>query len=541
MPTIKLLDSNGRTIDTIWQKQGETIAASLRRMSYHDSYPCGGRGSCGKCRCKVTEGVMEPVEEEKRMLTEEELAAGIRLMCRAVFESDGALILPEKEVAIESEEVTVRQRKSYSVKEKEVHKEITGDRLAENENSQRENVVLYDVAADIGTTTIALMLIGHETGERISSSTMNNSQRIYGADVLSRISAANGGALQELQRLVWQDVQDGMDRLTDRAGTEGRVVRLVVSANTTMEHLFAGDSCETLGCAPFTPVSLELRRKKGREWYSDVRDTYAELDVVLLPGISAFVGADILSGMYKCNMMKSRKPVLFLDLGTNGEMVLKTESGYLATSTAAGPALEGANISCGVPGVAGAISSISRMGSCTVIRTIKNKPPVGLCGTGVLELVYELMKSGIVDRNGNLELQYREQGFPVMDGKMEHPFYFTQEDMRQFQMAKAAIRSGIELLLQEGGISASAIDKVYLAGGLGYKLNVYKAAGIGLIPSALREKTYAVGNTSLEGAVKYLRKKKAPLQLEEMRTQTKEMNLAVHPGFEEYYYRYMEL
>lgn len=533
MPTIKIIDSTHKTINEILQQPGETVAAALKRGGYSISYPCGGKGRCGKCRYLAAEGETILSPEEKELLTREELERGVRLLCCSGFLTDGAICLPEevmqKEAQIESVGIAGKRRSDSTAAEPE-----TEDRPEEGTEQ-----AVFDVAADIGTTTVALALVCRRSKEVLAERTFNNSQREYGADVLSRMEAANAGHLEELQKLIWRDILEGIEGLVNSSGRTGNVGSLVISANTTMEHLFAGDSCETLGKAPFTPVSLDLRRRKSRDIYPEVPRRYADMEVILLPGISAFVGADIVSGMYECGMRESGKPVLLLDLGTNGEMVLGTKEGYLATSTAAGPALEGGNISCGVPGVAGAISSISMMGSRLVVHTIKNQSPIGLCGTGVLELVCEMRKMGIVDEGGAFSGKYRETGFPVARDAVGNDIVFTQQDIRQLQMAKAAIRSGIELLLKEAGLSSSDVDKVYLAGGLGYKLNVYKAAGIGLIPPSLKAKTTAVGNSSLSGALRFLRETDASEKLEELRQKTKEMNLAAHPGFETSYYQYM--
>lgn len=517
MPAIRLTGYDTKEYGQILQKPQETLGEALRRAGYPVEFPCGGRGTCGKCRCQVVAGRTELSEEEKKLLTKEELERGERLLCRCVFLTDGAVRLPESSGAIAGASLMGRTTRTGQEPSAEAGRD-------------------YEVAVDIGTTTIAMALRECGSGQVTEAITKNNSQRCYGADVLSRVAAAKEGHQKEMQMLVWQDVLAGLDTLM--AGKNGRVRRMAVAANTTMQHIFAGDSCEGLGAAPFTPVSLALRRYTGAELYPKIPQEYANLEVILLPGISAFIGADIVSGMYACEMVKSSKPVLLLDIGTNGEMVLGDENGFLATAAAAGPALEGAGISCGTAGVAGAVNSVSLLGNRMVMHTIGEKKPVGLCGTGVLELAYELVKQGIVDKTGTFQENYRENGYPVAvtaDGKQ---LAFTQEDMRQLQMAKAAIRSGIELLLTEKGLSPEEVSAVYLAGGLGYKLNAYKAAGIGLLPVKLRDKAVAVGNSSLSGALKYLEQSEDD-KLKQLVERTREMNLAAHPGFESLYYQNM--
>lgn len=524
MPNIKLTDFDKKEWKEIVQQPGETLGHALQREGYPVEYACGGRGICGKCRFRVIEGETAVSVEERRILTKEELERGERLLCRCVFLTDGAVFLPRAQGEIAGSALPSGAR------------EQKWETAPECPNIRRRIDDGYEVAVDIGTTTIALALRDCRSGQMCATLTRNNSQRSYGADVLSRITAANNGHLKELQTLVWRDIIAGMDALLE--GKNGGVRRLAVAANTTMQHLLAGDSCETLGQAPFTPVSLKLRKQSCRTLYREVPERYADMEVILLPGISAFVGADIVSGMYECRMAQSRKPVLLLDIGTNGEMVLGDEKGFLVTSTAAGPALEGAGISCGVPGIEGAVNSVALLGSRLVVHTIGGKKPVGLCGTGALELAYELLKQGIADETGTFRGQYRETGYPIVSASDGRQLVFTQEDMRQLQMAKAAIRSGIELLLAEKQLSPSLIDKVYLAGGLGYKMNVYKAAGIGLLPMELRDKAAAVGNSSLAGALRYLAKGEDG-ELERLVQLSGEMNLATHPKFEDSYYRYM--
>lgn len=389
----------------------------------------------------------------------------------------------------------------------------------------------YDAAVDVGTTTIAMALVNRQGGIG-SALTKNNSQRKFGADVLSRIRYANAGNAEELKHSVWHDIIEGIDELK-KHGVQ--IKRLVISANTTMEHLIMGDSCAGLGTAPFTPATVKLREQRLCSVWSNVPEGCEDTILTVLPGISAFIGADTVMGMYALGMEELRENSLFIDLGTNGEMVLSGKSGFLAASVAAGPAFEGGNITWGTPGIDGAVSGISLPGGRTVLQTIGDIPPVGICGSGVLELAYEMIKNGLADRNGNFIEEYRVNGFPVAKTADGREIVFTQSDMRELQMAKAAVRSGIELLMEEKGLMQKDIGQVYLAGGFGYQVNPYKAAAIGLLPRELRDKTKAVGNTSLQGAIRYLSEKNAANHLKQMIAAASEINLANHPAFEERY------
>ncbi len=554
MPFIRICQSYGNRnrYREIIQKDGETIASALRRAGYKRDYPCGGNGTCGKCRFWVMRGHAVLTEEESRLLTKQEIDAGVRLLCRTSFVTDAEIYLEEQvqakeDAKIESVGVTPAAQAHTPVGQAHTQAHTLIQKAAAKPVDRSGGSCF--VAADIGTTTIALARIDRRSGQITASLTMNNSQRQYGGDVISRIKSACEGNAEELQQLVWQDLLGGMKKL----GADAVPDELIVSANTTMEHLLMGDSCKGLGAAPFQPAELGLRTKKLSGIWADrngrlqeilqtqgMEADWQELEVTVLPGVSAFVGADVVSGICKIGMEKKEKISLYLDLGTNGEIALGNGRGMLAAATAVGPAFEGGNISCGCPGVPGAIYSVSLLGRRLVTHTIGNKRPIGICGTGILELTFELYKMGIIGKDGCMQSDYLERGYPLEDGTAQKPICYTQADVRQLQMAKSAVRSGIELLMKEMYLTSSDIDKVYLAGGLGYKLNAYKACGIGLIPAPLRDKTVAVGNTSLQGAIYYGMHKSMTQQLERAISITKERNLAAYPEFEEYYLRYMD-
>lgn len=317
------------------------------------------------------------------------------------------------------------------------------------------------------------------------------------------------------------------------------IEKIVISANTAMQHMLLGDSCETLSKAPFTPASLAYREIPALEIFPKAEMVLKEALLILLPGVSAFVGADIVSGLYALNFDKEEN-ALFLDLGTNGEMVLKTKDKMLATATAAGPALEAANISCGMAGIPGAIYKVNGIRGKLQISTIQNLTAKGICGSGVIDLVYELLKAEFIDKTGRMSLQNEEDKIVLAKTNREEEISFTQEDVRQLQMAKAAIRAGMEILMKESDILAQNVEKVYLAGGLGYSLNVFKAAGIGLIAPIFRSKAKAVGNTSLLGAIRFLQEEDGKDRMREIASQIETCNLAQNKGFEAAYIEYMD-
>lgn len=470
---------------------GESIAQALLRKDYKVPMACGGNGTCGKCKVEI----------------------------------DGAWVnscklypKPEEDIIIsafgwgEGREELTRIAGVEKIN-------ITEGRAREAKRQTRKTFL----AVDIGTTTIAAALAEKETGAVLATAGCGNSQRIFGQDVLSRIKASVAGTGEKLKTLIRQDILNLLEEIQKKQ-KDIVIEHIYIAGNTTMEHLYMGDSCEGLGKAPFTPVSLAERK-----------DSLSNIPVTLLPGISAFVGADIAAGMLACGMDEEERPSLLLDLGTNGEMVLALEDKMIATSAPAGPALEGGNISCGVASVTGAISKVRVIGERTIIGTIGNTPATGICGTGVLELVAGLYENHIIDASGQMKEKYREEGFPLARMKDGKQITFTQQDIREVQLAKAAIHSGIELLLEHAGISMGEIKKVYLAGGFGVYLDVHIAAGIGLLPAELEKCTKAVGNTSLQGCIAYGSSEENRSRTEEMIKKCESINLAEQADFEKRY------
>lgn len=512
----------GNSIE-LMNRSSETITDTLDRAGVQLRMDCGGNGTCGKCRIRVIKGSLSVTEEDKNLFSQQELQAGWRIACKAKVINDLIIAVPCDGKTPKKETM---QALAVNVK----YKSDTGSKS----NSS-------NVAIDIGTTTIAMALLDKTTGVVIAATTMVNSQCRYGSDVLSRIYMANHGMAEELKRLLWKDLLNGVDALLEQTKYFFKVKKIIIAGNTTMEHILMGDSCAKLGESPFTPVTLELRNVKLEEILPQVSDEKKKIEVTILPGISAFVGADVVAGLLACNFDKIEKPSLLIDLGTNGEMVLGTKERLLVTSTAAGPAFEGGNITCGMGSITGAICSVQMIQQKTHIVTIGEKPPVGVCGTGVLELVYELLKSGKMDESGLLREEYQSNGYLVAEKNDGQPIVFTQKDIREFQMAKSAIRSGIEILLEHYGITQQEVDTVYLAGGFGYKLNRHKAAGVGLIPRIWKDRTIAVGNTSLQGAINYLCKEKAVNRCMNLIAATEEISLAKDEKFENLYLKNMYL
>lgn len=509
------------------EKQKKTLLELLREKQIYVDAPCNGRGNCGKCLVQYQSGAPEPTEREKKKLTEAQCSDGWRLACLSVPQVDCEVRLrmqKQENMAVETG-FSHENRKNVEVRTTPLQ-DI--ERKGRKE-TQNDGVNDFGVALDIGTTTLAASLLRLSTGETCQNAVSVNHQRAYGADVISRIRAANEGKASPLQNCIREDILLLLQKLAaqEQIGRE-QIKHLVITGNTTMCHLLLGYSCENLGKAPFSPVDISLQK---RTWKQVFENEEYGAEVTILPGISAFVGADIAAGIYSTNLCDESCTML-LDIGTNGEMALYAKGHLFVTSVAAGPALEGGNISCGMPGIMGAVSHAALFGrNRMVVKTIGNGKPEGLCGTGIIDVVYELVKHRLVDENGTLQPEFFEKGYPVVKDSI----YFTQEDIRQVQMAKAAIHAGIELLLMQAGTEISRVEKVYLAGGFGTAIDVEKAMGIGLLPKEFRGKVVSVGNSALEGAKRCLLEPKAGEEMAELAERAEEINLAMKEAFQETY------
>lgn len=343
----------------------------------------------------------------------------------------------------------------------------------------------YGVALDIGTTTLTAALVDLSDGALTAAVSALNSGRRYGADVLSRIAAANSGNAADLRLSLQQDTDRLIRRLLTESGVSpDHVTRMAVAANTTMIHLLLGCDTSRLGVAPFTPTVLAPETKTYPQIFGN---TTLSCNVMILPAASAFIGGDVIAGA----LTVDASPWLLVDLGTNGELLLFDGKRYRGTSAAAGPAFEGGGLSCGVGSIYGAICSVQMRGYTPRCRTIGGQTAVGLCGSGAVEALYELRKVGMIERDGTLHDRYAD-GVVLAESVT-----LIQSDIRQLQLAVAAIRTAADLLLRQANVDPSQVQ-LRLAGGFGAQLNVTAAKGIGLLPETASAS--AVGNAALNGA-----------------------------------------
>ncbi len=420
--------------EVLFAEKGELLSDILIRNGKSVPHPCGGKGTCRKCKV-IVDG-------------REELSCQYRV----------------------SGDVSV----SFFAQG-----EIQSETGAEIKDEITDNMCF---CLDIGTTTLALALVSLDTGNVLKVETSTNPQCVFGADIMTRIDYCRKNSIEKLQSILVEKINKMIDNFNIL-----ETLDMHVSGNVTMLHTLFNVDCSSIGVAPYKAQFLEGKMEKGE----NVGLTKVG-NVVSLPSIHSFVGADIVAGMNYIGLPANGKYNLLVDLGTNAEIVLYSKNSAICTSAAAGPCFEGANISCGMSATDGAIYKFSRKNGQIEIDTINRKSPQGICGTGLVDVVAELLNSEI-----------GETGFMEEDFKIYGNISFNQADVRQFQLAKSAVYSGIITLINLEKIDFDQIDKLYISGGFSAKINIENAVKVGLLPQKLKEKCVAINNSSLLGTVKF--------------------------------------
>ncbi|MFC2082080.1 ASKHA domain-containing protein [Candidatus Bipolaricaulota bacterium] len=366
------------------------------------------------------------------------------------------------------------------------------------------------MALDVGTTTLAAYLFDLTSGRQLGSAASRNPQRRFGADVITRIAHVRRESregLGELHTAVIEGLNTLLGQLSEKAGiSPDRIYEAKVVGNPTMIHLFLGIDPRGIDVSPYAPVvGQRVLCRAG-----DVGLAMHPCGVVeTLPAISAYVGADIVAGILATDIQRSEANTLFLDVGTNGEMVLALGNRLIACSTAAGPAFEGASIVQGMAALDGAIETVRVHGGRIDCSVIGGAVPTGLCGTGLLSAVAELLSAGLIDRTGRfsdagsrladrLDGEGKDRRVRLTDGA--EPVYLYQQDVREFQLAKAAVRSGIEVLLQYAGLRAEDLARVLIGGAFSTRLSPAHLMETGFLPRVDVARIHVVGNTAGQGA-----------------------------------------
>ena len=492
---------NGNAVHTLTANQGESILSALRRSGLTaPESPCGGCGTCGKCLVYVD-------------------GLGQVLACQTPVTDGMTVTLPRQKAA-----AVVCQGSD------------AGFALTPRPG--------LGLAVDIGTTTVVAHLYDLQTGRRLGTRSGMNCQRPFGADVISRIryTMDHPGGLEELGSAIRGQLAGYLTGLCAEAGRgENEVIAVTVAANTVMEHLYAGLDPAAIARAPFTPACL----------FGDARGGAAVglppgCSVYLTPAVAGYVGGDITAGLVACGAYRSDKPVLFLDIGTNGEMALGSgKDGFTCCAAAAGPAFEGAAISQGMTASDGAISAVEWDGTVLKLTVLGGGKAEGICGSGLVDALAVMLDMGAVDETGRLlpPDEAPDAAAPYLTEDQEGRVSFrltdsvavTEADVRRLQLAKAAIAAGIQTLLDDAGLDEDGIDRLYLAGGFGNFIRKQSAAAIGLLPEGLTGRTVSVGNAAGQGAAALLLSEQARQELDALTGRCRYLELSGHQKFNEHY------
>lgn len=461
---------------------GDNLLQVLRIAGAAPEAPCGGNGTCGKCRATVN---------GKEVLT-----------CKIRICEDLTVVLPEeRDIPI-------------------LTQSVAAEMLASQDHED------FLLAFDIGTTTLVCYLLGGKTGQQIACAGMANPQSVYGGDVISRIRAALEGNADHLTQLI----RNALNRLTEMVCQEScvdptKIRRVCVVGNPAMQQLFLGVDTANLAAVPFAPALTEARTTPC----GTLLPLCPDADLMIIPNISGYIGADTMGCILSTGLYQAEEMTLLVDIGTNGEMVLGNRHGMITCATAAGPALEGANIHFGMRAAAGAIDHVWYDGEGFRCSVIGGGKATGICGSGLIDAVAAAMEAGLLNSRGRILSTDTHQNPRVI--RLTEEVFLTQEDIRQVQLAKGAIAAGIRLMADQLGITLGDIRHVLLAGAFGSFLNPASACRIGLIPAELESRITAVGNAAGEGA-KLLVRQDGLLELSQQLTKaTRHLELASLPTF----------
>lgn len=571
---------------------GADLLTALRSAGLPINAACDGRGTCGKCRVRVLGGEAGPVSEgERRFLSEKDLADGVRLACFVRPESDldvrlfdaqekGHPILTDgfvpdfvfdpplrrESVVLEPASLeaplSLDERLAGATGLEEVPLSVLrrlpseGTRFsvlthdgefltAEPEGKEAEEGV-FAAAVDIGTTTVVVSLIDMGTGRELGSASDVNPQKEHGQDVLTRITwvqEAGMEAVLQMQREIVLKLEELLLSICgEHAVPPRRVFQLSVGANATMTHLLLGVDPRSIGLSPYAPQLRRVRYERA----SDLGFTRIHPDarVLCLPQISSFVGGDIVAGIVTADLTEAKDNVLFIDIGTNGEMVLSRRGELFAASCAAGPALEGMNIGCGMRAQEGAIEEAALKDGRLSLTAIGGREPIGLCGSGILAVVREFLAAGLITSRGNIvrageappELRHLvgesegKRSLVLREG--DPPLVLTQKDVRQIQLAKGAILSGALCLIEAAGLTPDAVDRVVIAGQFGKHLAPESLIGAGLLPASFGDRIHYIGNSSRTGAYLSLVSREHHRRMTRDIRGVRYIELSVLPGYE---------
>ena len=568
---------------------------------------CAGLGTCAKCKVNIKDGVTPPATVEEQLLTPPELAKGVRLSCQARLTGDSVCIVPQESLTFGDQIMTegktgrftlnpdlkkicvyvppaelgekyfdfekflaqLQQRGCYVSRFNfSAVRKIAG--LLRNHDYKITAVVdqehlltieagdttaiLFGVAFDIGTTTVAAKLLNLHNGEVAAVASALNPQRAYGADVIARVNyiVEHPGGLELLHRLIIKQMNELLAQLCASAAIQSKnIYKLPVAGNTVMQHIALNIDPRNVAYTPYTPVFQGPATLDAKELGLQI---HPDGVAYFLPNLACFVGSDITAVLTVLDLDETNDIQLVVDIGTNGEMVLGSKNKLLCCSSPAGPAWEGAYITWGMRAARGAIERAEIMNGDLQFRTIGGAEPIGICGSGLLDLVCEFVRAGVIDKTGRI-LNIAEMNSRVSDelktrivhhdnganhiaiAKLddEKAIMLMQKDIREVQLAKSAIASGIKILMQELQVSPEDIQNVYIAGAFGNHVRGQDAVDSGLVPRVPVERIKFIGNAALAGAEAVLLSREARRKAERLAAEVGYVEISERSDFHEFF------
>jgi uncharacterized 2Fe-2S/4Fe-4S cluster protein (DUF4445 family) len=562
---------------TIRAQKGVLLAERILESGIDLSLYCQKKAVCGKCFVEILEGYLPPLDEiEDFLIQKSKLSQNHRLACRYKVTGNLAIHIPpesllQKTLVLKTgiklplaidpfvkkyfvelnkpeldhpHSLLSEWRKHFRKKNLNVPVNLLRTLPGILKNSRfKVTTVFYDdneilavepgdqtewsfgLAVDLGTTTVVVELIDLNTGESIDTATDNNSQMKYGMDIVSRISFAyqTPDNLQKLQAAILKTLSLMIKQILERNQvSQDHIYEIVFAGNTAMNHLLLGIPVDTLAVSPFHAVFHRLPEFTANQLGLRLNPN---AKAYVVPNIKSFVGGDISAGLQATGLANRKGNHLFVDLGTNGEIVLKTEKKFVATSTAAGPAFEGMNISSGMLALPGAIYKAEKK-NLLILHTIGEEKPQGICGTGLIDLIALLLDEGKITSSGKIAGNKETIG-------ITEKIAISQQDVREIQLAVAAVKTGIRMICEKHRIKKEDLNKVYIAGAFGNYLNTKNALRIGLLPDIDPGKIVYVGNSSLAGARALLLSRPARKKTESLIRKVHYISLASDPRFQE--------
>ncbi len=595
--------------EVIELSEEQSLYSALKNSGVYILAPCGGKGTCGKCKIRIIDGQYETFSYGK--LTRKEIDSRLVLACQTVPKGDLIVEIPKEsrlvvgdKIAIARTKDLVEYLKSYGVdispSVKNMCIELPHPTISDNisdlerlkrainekglknvrfsygfvstmaeilrdadwkvvfsyieEDGYSEAIFLnpidkcnrqFGISVDIGTTTVVVYLVNLSNGEIVDIGSTYNSQMRYGDDVITRIIyATEGGGLDELRNSVVTDINSIIGSLLERHNIKDcELISCTIAGNTIMSHIFWGISPAYIREDPYIPTLNNFPLWKAGTARLNINP---QAPIYTLPCVASYVGGDIVSGVLASKMHRNPEITLFMDIGTNGEIVIGNNEWLMTAACSAGPCFEGGGISCGMRATSGAIEAvkIDPYTFETSIKVIGDVKPIGICGSGMIDAISEMFLTGILDQKGNLvskkteRVREGEEGleFVIYKGDDLHrDIVLTEVDIENIIRSKAAIYAGITTLLKEVGLTVDKLEKIYIAGGFGNYLNIEKAIILGMLPDIPKDRFIFLGNTSITGAYLCLLSEELKKEAEDIASRMTYIELSVSRGFMDEY------